>query len=186
MASLDVLKNTALPFVLTIEGGYSDNAKDKGGKTYKGITTTEYITYREHCGKPIQAVQCMSDEEMEDIYLKDYWMTAHCPSLSDMLAVVCFDTSVNHGPGRSAILLQNAVGVPVDGIVGPMTLKALAYLPEHEVIAMYLKERMFFYDAIVKHDPTQQVFYSGWIRRLTFLTAYVTGQKDIEQIKKEW
>jgi lysozyme family protein len=186
MASLDVFKNSALPLVLIFEGAYSNDKNDRGGATYKGITTAEYIEYREHCGLLTQPVQMMTDDEMFDIYLKSYWMAGHCPSLPDMLAIACFDTSVNNGPGRSAILLQRAASVPVDGIIGPMTLKAISIIPEQDLLDGYLMARDAFYDRIVAHDPTQQKFYAGWMRRLEFLTRFVKGLKTLEQLKTEW
>jgi hypothetical protein len=36
----------ALAFVLDWEGGYSNNPNDHGGSTYKGITQSEYSSYR--------------------------------------------------------------------------------------------------------------------------------------------
>jgi lysozyme family protein len=186
MASLDIFKNSALPFTLIIEGGYSDDKNDHGGKTYRGITTAEYLTYREHCGLPAQPVINMTDDEMHDIYLKDYWMAGHCPTLPDMTAIACFDSCVNNGVSRASMFLQKAVGVTVDGIVGPVTLKAIAATPEQTLLSNYMTARKNFYDAIVAHDPTQKVFYAGWIRRLTMLTAFTTGKKTLAQVKAEW
>ena len=183
---LDVFTNRALPLVLVFEGGYSDDKNDRGGKTYKGITTAEYLEYRAHCDLPAQPVQMMTDEEMSDIYLKSYWIAGHCQGLPDLVAIANFDTSVNNGVGRAAIFLQRAAGVPVDGAIGPMTLKAIASTPEQDLLDRYLKARSDFYGAIVAHDPTQQKFYAGWMRRITFLTAYCKGQKTLDQIKKEW
>ena len=83
------------------------------------------------------------------------------------LRVFAIDSAVQHGPTRVIRWLQKIAGVPVDGILGPVSLEAInrarfgCALPEG-----MLAERCRFYGHIITKDPTQAVFAAGWANRL--------------------
>ena len=56
------------------------------------------------------------------IYHANYWRPASCPDLPAPIALFHFDTAVNQGTGRATRFLQTALGVEVDGEIGPITL----------------------------------------------------------------
>ena len=84
----------AIHRVIGLEGGYVDDATDKGGKTNFGISdlrdgvadglgdiSPENLTYK-------QAVS---------IYYKDYWLANQCNELPAAIAAMVFDIAVNQG-----------------------------------------------------------------------------------------
>ena len=161
----------ALAFVLTLEGGYVNHPNDKGGATNKGITQRAYNSYRVTTGHAKQSVQLIEDQEVADIYKDNYWIAAKCPALQPKTAFIHFDASVNHGVGRAARLLQDVVGVVVDGKIGPQTIKAANSLEDAEIVTRYLDTRHELYEDIIEADPSQGVFYNGWMNRLSKLSG---------------
>lgn len=120
----------SLELVLMVEGGYSDHPNDPGGKTYRGITLRNYAFYK---GVQLTAANeqellnqllNISDKEIADFYWKMYWEPCKCYQMPDGLSLFVFDTAVLHGPSIAKRVLQEALGVEVDGIIGPITLNA--------------------------------------------------------------
>src|SRR5690625_897685 len=111
----------SLRFVRRWEGGWSDHAQDPGGKTNHGITLATYTNWRRSQGLPDPSaddLRAISEEEVEAIYQQNYWDACRCDDLPPPIALLVFDMAVNAGPSRSARLLQEALGVTVDGIIG--------------------------------------------------------------------
>jgi lysozyme family protein len=173
----------ALAFVLGFEGGYADHPADRGGPTMRGITQKRYDAYRHALGWAPLPVKDIRDDEVSGIYRTGYWLDARCDVLDAMgmhrLALLHFDSAVQHGPSRAIVLLQRALAsVEPDGAFGPQTLnacRAAFAIPggEDELIDGYLLRRRVYYERIVANDPTQRVFLRGWLRRLEAVRAEV-------------
>ena len=116
--------NACLGFVLSAEGSYSDNPLDPGGATNLGITLSTLSQWR-HTAVTKDDVRNLSTEEAAAIYRSIYWNASRCSDLPAGVDLMIFDASVNLGNGRSARILQAAVGVTVDGSIGPETLAAV-------------------------------------------------------------
>lgn len=159
----------ALAVVLLHEGGFSDNPVDRGGRTMRGVTQAAFNEWLTKRGQPVRDVLGITPEELRSFYRSGYWTPAQCHRLPSALAVVHFDAAVNHGPGRANKLLQRAVNVPADGIVGPVTLGAVDARPVREIIEDYLWERVAFYRGIIAGDSSQLAFIGGWLGRLRHL-----------------
>jgi lysozyme family protein len=182
----DIFADIALPLILVFEGGLSNHPADKGGMTNKGIIQKVYDKYRVDKGQSQQSVEKITDAEVADIYRTGYWVPSKCDQMGEKLSVAVFDTSVNAGCGRSIKTLQQAIGAQVDGVIGFETIEKLKNYDQSKLANDYMTKREDFYRAIVRKDPSQQVFLKGWLRRVQFLRDYVNGVKTLEQIKKEW
>jgi hypothetical protein len=178
--------NTALPLILIFEGLYSDRKNDYGGRTMKGITQKEYDSYRMKKGIASQHVKLISDEEVRDIYYRNYWLSSQCNNMSQKVSVCVFDSSVNCGQGRSIKFLQKAVGAKVDGIIGMETLVKLKNFSEDAITKSFLDNKEQYYKNIVSNDSTQQEFLAGWLRRTSMIRDFVDGNKSLDQIKESW
>jgi len=157
--------NVALQLILRFEGGYVNDPADKGGETNKGIIKKVYDAYRTSIGKPIQSVKNISDEEVKDIYYKNYWLAAKCDKLPVDVDTVHFDAAVNCGPTQAAKFLQRSIGVNADGVVGDTTLAKVNSMSSKVVVKSYVSSRIDFYIDLVIKDVTQVKFLKGWIRR---------------------
>lgn len=154
-----------LPFVLKEEGGYSNTPGDHGGATNCGITQYEYNVYRHGKGLPMQSVRDISSDEYREIYWQSYWQP-HCPTLPPGLNLSVFNINVNGGIGRGTRLIQQCLSIPIDGVWGPQTDKAIAGIIDLvSVIELFHDNERGFYQAIVNHNPSQKKFLSDWLGR---------------------
>lgn len=114
----------SLAFTLSEEGGWSDDPDDPGGATNKGITLATFRDYMP--GATAAELRDIPDNQVSHIYMMGYWRPVAGDHLPAGLDLMVFDFGVNAGPSRSARMLQQAVGVEEDGIIGPVTLKAIS------------------------------------------------------------
>jgi lysozyme family protein len=154
-----------LSHILAMEGGFSNDAVDRGGPTNWGITAATLAHYRGH---PVTAedVASIDPDEARAIYHAGYWATCRAPELPGGVDLMVFDVSVNSGPGRAVRMLQGALGIEVDGIFGPVTMRAVASSRPAELIEDLALARRRFYYGIVDGDPTQERFINGWMNRV--------------------
>lgn len=169
--------DTALEFTLKWEGGYSDNPADRGGRTQAGVTQRVYDSWRRVHGQTPEDVRVITEPEVRAIYKNMYWDEALCGELPAPVDLVHFDAAVNHGVSRATKFLQEATGVSIDGIFGAQTHQAvLHYLDTStpkDLAEHLLFRRRVFYAFLVRKDPTQQVFYKGWLARLADLQKHL-------------
>lgn len=164
----------ALQFVLAREGGYVDNPHDHGGATNQGITQRTYNTFRAKQGLDFMDVRAISYSEITAIYSANYWKVAGCNELPDPLDLVQFDSAVQHGPHTAIKLLQRALRITDDGVLGAKTIGAVRSTEPSLLIRRYLDERKAYYAAIIAHDPSQQAFATGWKARMLALSDEVS------------
>ncbi|MCH9806774.1 MAG: TIGR02594 family protein [Alphaproteobacteria bacterium] len=159
----------ALEHVLEMEGGYTDDPHDPGGPTNKGITLRRLASWRKTKIGPttrkslIADLKSISDSETRAIYHAKYWRPAGCPQMPAALAFFHFDAAVNHGVNGATRMLQQALGVTVDGEIGPETRGKYMALPVPKILALYAAIRRKRYRAL----PHFWRFGRGWLRRVT-------------------
>ena len=153
----------AVEEILRYEGGYSHDSEDPGGETRWGISKAAH---------PEIDIANLTRKKAIGIYDQDYWQAAKCDLLPPIFAVPLFDGAVNHGVGLAVRRLQEALGVGVDGIVGPETIEAAHVASVNrplQTLADYLARRAVFYSI-------QAGFYRfgrGWMTRLFNLQRFV-------------
>ena len=156
----------ALQWVREDEGGNDDDPNDHGGRTSRGITQREYDTWRHAHRRVVKDVWHADDSEIDTIYHDNYW-EPWCDKLPSGVDYMFFDMAVNGGPKRAIVLLQLALGVSADGIIGPKTLAALdaaVKTAPDDLINAYTRRKRSFYEAISYH-PGQSKFLRGWLKR---------------------
>lgn len=151
----------SLKLVLVDEGGLSDDPHDHGGRTAHGIIQREYDAWRRNNNRPIQDVWKITPEELTAIYHDEYWMPV-CGKLPGGLDYVFFDDRVNSGPAQATRTLQKALKVPVDGHMGPITLKAINGADTQELIKAYCNSRRAFYRSLHQFPR----YGRGWLSRV--------------------
>lgn len=143
----------AVALVLLHEGGYVDDPKDQGGETRWGISKAAF---------PHVDIKNLTLSEAKQIYLREYWDKYQWGTLAWPLAYVMFDCVVQFSPRNPLRWLQAALGVPVDGILGPGTLKAARECPEPEKAACkVMLERQEYRLGHRQYDH----FGRGWRKR---------------------
>lgn len=143
--------------LLEHEGGYSDHAADRGGKTRFGIT--EAVARRHGYTGLMHELPL---DVARRIYRVDYWDAIRAEALPAEIQFDVFDAAVNSGVRQAAIWLQRAIGdVAVDGVIGPQTI-AGAWRVGPALVARFAGHRLEFLASL----STWPAFGRGWARRV--------------------
>ena len=160
--------DVALKHVLAMEGGWTEDPYDPGGPTNFGITLATLAAHRRlrvdasSFSELKQGLRQITATEVRLIYLQRYWRSAKADALTPALALMHFDAAVNHGVGTAARILQECVGVAVDGEIGPQTLDASAAAPIADLLQRYAELRRARYRALGHFWR----FGRGWLARV--------------------
>lgn len=143
----------ALEFVFKMEGGYSNDTNDPGGETKFGISKRAY---------PDLDIANLTREKAAELYRTDYFDACKCGQLPAPLAMLVFDAAVNQGTDAAIRMLQDALGVKVDGVIGPVTLAAAMHSNLKESVPSLVAARSMRYALNVN----LKLYGKGWFRRL--------------------
>lgn len=139
--------------VLEHEGVDADDPRDPGGKTRWGISQRTY---------PHLNIATLTREQAIALYRRDAWTPIRGDALPEAIAFQVLDSAVNHGVLRAVGWLQQALGVRVDGVVGPVTRAAAVGADPVALILAYNAARLDFYVRL----RTFPAFGRGWTRRI--------------------
>lgn len=146
----------AFALLLGNEGTYSDNPSDPGGATMWGITERVARAHG-YTG----AMREMPQDVARTIAKMEYWAPFHCDELPAALRFQVFDAAYNGGaPVR---WLQQSVGVPVDGVLGPVTIAALAKADPLRMVMKFQAMHLKYYTSLSTLWPS---FGKGWANRV--------------------
>lgn len=143
----------SLEYLIGHEGGYVNDPKDPGGETKWGISK------RAH---PLSDIAHLTREEAGQIYRAKYWDACRCGELPPAIAHAVFDCAVNQGPGRAIKFLQAALGVKVDGRIGPRTIDAARKRGNDPELVIWFQARRILHYSSLRHWLR---FRKGWVLR---------------------
>jgi len=108
--------DAALKVLFPEEGPYSNDPQDPGGETKWGIARNMH--------REITDDQWARWTQADSIalYRSKYWDAHRCGELPWDWALALFDGEVNQG--GTVVLAQEALGIKIDGIVGPQFIEA--------------------------------------------------------------
>ena len=139
--------------VLSHEGGYVSDSRDRGGETKFGISKRSY---------PTVDIKALTLADAKAIYKRDFWARVQGDKLHPAVAYQALDAAVNHGIGNAVRWLQRAAGVADDGAIGPVTIAALARHDPADLVLLFNAERLAFYTKL----STWPTFGRGWVNRV--------------------
>lgn len=175
-------------YVKPIEGGYVNNAADKGGETYAGIARNfnpswlgwVSIDYTKRVKGAIKTNTKFPElDYLVVAFYKSLWDRNFFGSINDQeVADILFDWFVNSGSnafytkstktdGVQEILnrLFNAK-ISADGAMGMQTVAAINAADPVKLQTELKRQRLIFYDTIIANNPDQIIFKKGWYARL--------------------
>ena len=167
-SATDELFDLALAHVLEMEGGWTNDPHDPGGPTNLGITLGVYAASKgttitdANREDLIGELKRLNAASARPIYYERYWVPSRAAELPLPIALMHFDAAVNHGVGNAVRMLQQALGVAVDGEIGPETLGAARTHPVRETIHRYADIRRARYRSLSHFWR----FGRGWLRRV--------------------
>lgn len=163
MANFDIFINR----LLRLEGGYVNHKNDRGGCTNKGVTLPVFRGMY-GAGLDCNDLKNITDEQASQIYKKNYWDVCGGDKIcNSQIANLLVDFAVNSGCKTAIKAIQRLLNVDADGIVGPMTLRAInGHSDPFKLHSALMDARVKFYEDIVKNNESQRVFLKGWLNRL--------------------
>lgn len=154
--------DTAVRFVLSMEGEPSNDPRDPGGYTKHGLSI------RSH---PETAT--LSKDAAIQVYKTNYWDSIAGDEIHPAWALLLFDMAVNQGVKPAIKLAQKAVGVAQDGIMGPVTIQALKGVAHPGQLALLMSDRVIRYVGTRGFDR----YGRGWVKRC--FEAYRVALQEI-------
>jgi len=142
----------AFQIILGEEGSYSNDPRDAGGETKYGISKRAY---------PNEDIKGMTPERAKFLYRRDYWDLIKGDQLPWAWAIAVFDCAVNQGVSVATKFLQDALGVTVDGVIGPRTIRA-AQQADDRKLGRFFALRALRYQSLSSFNT----FGYGWFTRL--------------------
>jgi len=169
--------DASLKHLLKSEGGFTNDPRDPGnklpdgraGSTMLGVTQASWEAF---IGKRTtqEKMRELTPDDVAPIYRKKYWDAVKGDELPSGLDYLMFDFAVNAGPGRAIKIMQDALGVTADGVIGRMTMKAIADANPEELIEKFSDAKEAYYKSL----KTFETFGKGWLRRVAEVKGYAS------------
>lgn len=159
------------PTLVKWEGSSFENVKhDAGGATKYGVIISVWKAkgWDKDGDKDIdeEDLKLITADDAMTIAKKHYWDKLKADYIGNQsVAEFIVDFAYNCGVGTSAKKVQEALGIPVDGVVGNVTLSAINRANQEQLFNKLKEKRRNLYLAIVARKPTQIKFLRGWLRR---------------------
>ena len=161
-------------YLLMVEGGYSNDKHDKGGKTKYGIIekVARNFGYKGD-------MQDLTIDFAKNIYLKKYYLGNKLDKVvNDKVALSICDWAVNSGRNgiKNAQMALNRIAganLDIDGIIGRKTLEVLNATDLEKFLEVYHNLQRIYYRSKVEADRTQERFFVGWMNRITRKEKYL-------------
>lgn len=160
--------NKALDKVILAEGHeYTNHPDDRGGPTKYGITLATLKSIPKYSRAAAKDVEALTLAEARNIYLARYasqFVFIEHPMIFNFL----FNSAVQHGTKTATKMMQRALGIEDDGVIGPQTRATLnnALQQPTAFFAKLIAERCEYYANILMRDHSQRVFCAGWLNRI--------------------
>lgn len=147
------------------EGKFTDDKNDRGNWTTgiigKGILKgTKYgisaMTY------PDFDIKNLTLNQAKEIYKRDWWDKLNADNLDPAIVFQVWDFAINAGMGTAKRKLQKSVGMAEDGIIGPLTIKAIQKADLNDVLMKFNAERLNHYTSL----STWPRYGKGWTLRI--------------------
>ncbi|MDE6734824.1 MAG: hypothetical protein K2J64_05090 [Desulfovibrio sp.] len=186
-------------FTAKWEGGLSDHPADRGGLTAYGATigfvqeiaaTASGKNFLQAIGVALPVtkavMQQLRPEQAAAMFRHEFWDTLRLDELPFRHVALLYDAAVNSGRKQAVKLSQRGYNRCVgpqgarldeDGILGPLTRKALQNTDTDAVVRAIIEARRDLYRAIVERTPVQRVFLKGWLNRADDLEKLLLGKE---------
>lgn len=165
MSNLEIL----WPFILSWEGGFANVKGDKGGATKYGVTISTWKAQGYDVDGDgdidIDDLKCITEKDAMEICRRNYWDRWHADQIENQSVANLLVDWVWSSGKNGIIIPQQVLGVKVDGVVGPITIKALNDFSPNIFLRLWSRRKRYLYD-ICYRNATNYKFLAGWLNRL--------------------
>lgn len=155
----------AFAIVVGAEGVFSTDPDDPGNWTggRKGMGIFAGTKYGiSAAAYPQEDIKNLTLSRAKQLYQRDYWAAASCSFFRWPLNLALFDAAVQHDPRDAVRILQGALGLKVDGVMGPVTRAAAQKMAPDEAAVQLMRKRLDYYRSLRLWDK----YATGWTNRL--------------------
>jgi len=165
MANFD----TFWPTILKHEGlTFTNHPADRGGPTKMGVTLKTWQAYgydKDGDGKiTANDVKLITEADAKKIAKRLYWDYFQGDLIvNQSIAELVVDWGWGSGPGTASNKIRSLLSVPVGKRITAKDINAI----DSTILFEQIKNaRVKHINAIVANNPTQKVFYKGWMNRI--------------------
>lgn len=147
-----------------VEGEFSDDPEDRGNWTSGVIGQGELKGTKfgiSAMSYPDLDIKNLTIGQARELYERDYWRRARCHEMPPEVGFAVFDSAINQGAGAAVRMLQDALDVTTDGVIGPKTLAAIQRSNPRRLLIDFTAERILRY----VDTSTWKHHGRGWTRR---------------------
>jgi len=164
----------AIKIVLDHEIGSTEDGyvEDHAGATKYGITLRSLDIDIDLDGDiDADDIRALDLEKSIEFYKRRWWDRYHYGHINhDFIATKIFDLAVNMGARQAGKIAQRALrayGVTVvdDGILGPVSIKAINQAAPAKLLVAIRSEAAGFYRGLVIKSPDYKTYINGWLNR---------------------
>ena len=151
------LFDKCMDIIFAHEGGYNWDKDDLGGETKYGICKRYF---------PGEDIRNLTHERAKELYYEKYWKPMGLRNIwtNNSAILEIFDMGINAGGKRAIRMAQKIVGTKEDGIMGPITGKAID--SHKDFVKEYKHARRVYYEHITERRPQNKKFLKGWLNRV--------------------
>lgn len=179
----------ALRHVLEHEGGYVNDADDKGGPTYRGVTLALLRDWRNNKSLQSADLRKLTDADIAKIFHDRYWVNVQGDQLVDGVGLAVFNAAILSGVRAASLTLQravnivdavNRVGLKVDGVIGPDTVRRAGQVDPVALISAFASQRLDFFAGLSNAGK----FGRGWRNREVATVARAASINALGRVGK--
>jgi len=157
---------------------FTDRPDDRGGPTKWGVTLKTLIAFCAPQPTTVDDLKALDEDSARAVYRHAF---VEVPGFSKIahpaLEALMVDAGVQHGPEEAIKIIQRALVLKADGILGDITLRAINTAETRSLYMFVCAARVRLYGSIIAHDKELAVAKShgyalqadnalGWANRI--------------------
>lgn len=166
MAKVELLA----PKIFKWEGGFVNDPRDRGGATNMGVTiaTWKQVGYDKDGDGDIDVddIRKLSRADATKVLKKFYWDRWRADEINHQSVADILVDWVWCSGKWGIVIPQRILSLKEDGIVGPVTIQAVNKTDPRDLHLKILQARVRFLEDLIRSDPSQARFITGWKNRL--------------------
>lgn len=141
--------------------GYHVTPGDPGGGTNRGVTQATWGDWARLNSALPRSVADATNQQLAEVLYRKFWCGVQGNALPTAVDAMAFGIDMGT-PAQAARCLQRALGVAVDGVIGPVTLAAAQAADPAALCQAMRTEAEAYYRSLTREAE----FLRGWDRRM--------------------
>jgi len=160
MNSVDLYDKCFEAIIFWEKETFTNDPRDPGGATKWGITIALLRSIRP--GSTVDDLKKMTRLDAKEIYYQAFWLQYKCEQFPAALALALFDGCVNQPALHVKKYMQQALGIPADGVFGKKTFAAAKACDVKHTLTEFMGRRAVRY--ATRENVT--TYGRGWFNRM--------------------